>query len=196
MNKVILAGILGGIAMFIWSSFAYRVLPLGEAGVSELSSEIPLLEQMKSSLHERSGLFLFPGMHLDLAKTEQEKAVIKKQYEEAVARGPVGLLVYHPTRPLAMARWVTVEFITELVQVLLAVALLAQTRLTSFGGRVAFITIAGVLAAITTNVSYWNWFGFPPRYTASHMFIQIIGFFVAGLVAAFVLRRQTLLGRA
>ena len=195
MNKVILAGILGGIAMFIWSSIAHTVLPLGEAGVSELSNEMTLLDQMKSSLHERSGLFIFPGRHLDLGKTEQEKAVFKKQYEDTLVTGPVGLLVYHASRPPAMARWLTVEFITELVQALLAVALLAQTRLTTFGGRVAFITVVGVLASITTNISYWNWHGFPPRYTASYMFIVIMGFFIVGLVAAFVLRKQTSLGR-
>ena len=196
MNKVILAGILGGVAMFIWTSIAHTVLPLGEAGVSELSSEIPLLDQMKSSLHDRDGLFVFPGMHTELAKTDQEKADFKKQFEERLASGPVGLLVYHPTRPPAMGRWLTVEFITELVQALLVVALLAQTRLATFGGRVAFITVAGILAAITTNISYWNWYGFPPRYTAGYMFIEIIGFFIVGLVAAFVLRKQTTLVRA
>ena len=188
MNRVILAGILGGIAMFIWMSIAHMVLPLGKAGVSELSSELPLLDAMKSSLGDRGdgGLYIFPGMHLDLAKTEQEKADFKKQYEERLAAGPVGLLVYYPTRPFALGRWLTIEFITELVQSLLVVALLAQTRLTTFGGRVCFVTVAGILAAITTNISYWNWYGFPNRYTAANMFTEIVAFFLVGIVAALV----------
>lgn len=189
-TRIILAGVLGGIAMFIWSAIAHMVLPLGEVGVQELSSEIPLLDAMKSSLGERRGFFVFPGMHMDLAKTEQEKADFKKQYEERLAAGPVGLLVYHPTRKFAFGRWLTIEFITELVQALLVVALLAQTRLTTFGGRVAFVTVAGILAAITTNVSYWNWYGFPRRYTAAYMFTEIVGFFLVGLIAALVFRKR------
>ena len=192
MNKVILAGILGGIAMFIWTAIAHMVLPLGEAGVSELSSEIPLLDAMNSSLKERgSGLFIFPGPHVSPKATKQEKEEAIKQMQERAASGPAGLLVYHPTRPIAFGRWLTIEFVTEVVQALLVVALLAQTRLTTFGGRVTFVTIAGILAAITTNISYWNWYGFPKRYTVGYMFIEIVGFLIVGIVAAFVLRKQT-----
>jgi hypothetical protein len=39
MNRIVLAGILGGLAMFIAGSFTHAVLPLGEAGMSQLSNE-------------------------------------------------------------------------------------------------------------------------------------------------------------
>jgi hypothetical protein len=191
MNRVILAGILGGIAMFIWTAIAHMVLPLGEAGVSELSSELPLLDAMKSSLGDRSGLFIFPGMGLKPNASKEEKADAMKRQMERLKRGPVGLLIYYPSRPFTFGRWLAVEFITELVQALLVVALLAKTGLTTFGARVGFVTAAGILAAITTNISYWNWYGFPNRYTAAYMITEIIGFLVVGLVAAFVLRKDT-----
>ena len=81
-----------------------------------------------------------------------------------------------------------IEFATELLESILAVFLLAQTRLATFGARVCFITVAGILAAIATNISYWNWYGFPCVYIASYMSIQVIGFLCAGIVAALVLR--------
>jgi len=34
-------------------------------------------------------------------------------------------------------------------------------RMLSFTSRLGFTVVAGVLAAIGTNVSYWNWYGFP-----------------------------------
>ena len=68
--------------------------------------------------------------------------------------------------------------------------LLAQTRIGSFDGRVGFVLIAGILTAITTNVSYWNWYGFPGIYTASYILIEIVGFVLVGVVAALVLRRR------
>jgi hypothetical protein len=49
------------------------------------------------------------------------------------------------------------------LQAILVIWLLAQTRIGSFAGRVGFVLIAGILASITTNVSYWNWYGFPGR---------------------------------
>jgi hypothetical protein len=32
-KRILLAGLLGGLAMFIWQSVAHVVLPLGEAGI-------------------------------------------------------------------------------------------------------------------------------------------------------------------
>jgi hypothetical protein len=61
----------------------------------------------------------------------------------------------------------------------------------SFAGRIGFVLVAGILAAIATNVSYWNWYGFPGAYTASYMLIQIVGFFLVGVVAALVLPKHT-----
>jgi hypothetical protein len=82
-----------------------------------------------------------------------------------------------------------VEFGAELAESLLAVFLLAQTGLAGFAGRAGFVTVAGILAAISTNISYWNWYGFPCAYTVAYMTIQVVGFFCAGIVAALVLRK-------
>ncbi len=80
------------------------------------------------------------------------------------------------------------EYGTELVEAFLVLFLLAQTRLTSYGARVGFVLLAGLLAAIATNISYWNWYGFPAVYTASYMSIQLVGFLCVGLVGALVLK--------
>jgi len=79
---------------------------------------------------------------------------------------------------------------TEVLEAILVVFLLAQTRIVSFAGRVGFVLVAGILAAITTNVSYWNWYGFPSAYIASYMLIEIVGFFLVGIVAALLLPRR------
>jgi hypothetical protein len=69
------------------------------------------------------------------------------------------------------------EFSTERLEAILVIWLLAQTGIGSFAGRVGFVLIAGILAAITTNVSYWNWYGFPGVYTASDILIEIVVLF-------------------
>jgi hypothetical protein len=108
-----------------------------------------------------------------------------------MAANPSGILMYHaPGRPFTFGKWLGIEFGTELFEAILVVFLLAQTRITTFAGRVGFVLVAGILAAITTNVSYWNWYGFPSAYTAGYILIQIVGFFLVGIVAALVLPRR------
>ena len=114
-----------------------------------------------------------------------------KHMNEKIAANPSGILMYHaPGRPFAFGKALGIEFATELLEAILVVFLLAQTRIASFAGRVGFVLVPGILAAIATNVSYWNWYGFPGVYVGNYMLIQIVGFFVVGIVAALVLRKR------
>jgi len=191
--KILLAGILGGTAMFLWTSIAHMALPLGEAGIGEIPNESAVLSTMQSSIGDQTGLYIFPGLGVEKNASRQEKNEAMKQMNEKIAANPSGILVYHaPGRPFAFGKALGIEFATELLEAILVVFLLAQTRIGSFAGRVGFVLVAGILAAIATNISYWNWYGFPSVYVGSYMLIQIVGFFVVGIVAALVLRKTSL----
>ena len=191
MRRIVLAGLLGGIAMFVWSSVAHLLLPLGQVGIKELPNEQAVLVALRSSLGEGSGLYFFPGVGLGPDATSQQKQAAMQQYEQKLAANPSGLLIYHPAgaKPMTAGQLVT-EFLTETIEAFLLVILLAQTRLGAFGARLSFVFVAGVLAVLGTNVSYWNWYGFPTSYTAAYMTTQIVGFLCVGLVAASVMKKQ------
>ena len=113
-----------------------------------------------------------------------------QQYEQKLAANPSGLLVYHPPGETGLTiRRLLTEFLTELLEAFLVVFLLAQTRLESFGGRLIFVAIAGLLASLGTNMSYWNWYGFPSNYTVVYILTQIVGFVCIGLVAGAMMRK-------
>ena len=189
--RILLAGILGGIAMFVWTSIAHMALPLGEAGINEIPNESALLSAMQSSIGDNAGLYIFPGLGVGKNATRQEKNEAMKQMQQRIAANPSGVLMYHPPgRQFAFGKSLAVEFSTEVLQAILVIWLLAHTHIGSFAGRVGFVLIAGILAAITTNVSYWNWYGFPGVYTASYVLIEIVGFFLVGIVAALLLRKR------
>jgi len=61
-KRILLAGILGGIAMFVWASLAHMVLPLGQTGIKEIPNEAAVLSAMRSSLGEKSGFYMFPAL--------------------------------------------------------------------------------------------------------------------------------------
>jgi hypothetical protein len=188
-----LAALLGAVAMFAWTAIAHMALPLGEAGVQNTMNDESLLSAMKSTVKNQDGLYIYPSMGLPPDATHAQQSEAMKTYPEKLEKNPSGFFIYHPpgSRPMAMGKFLTVEFITELIEAFIAVWLLAQTRIVTFGGRVGFVVAIGILAAISTNVSYWNWWGFPTIYTASYMFIQFVGFFLVGLVAAIMFRRVT-----
>ena len=188
--KILLAGILGGIAMFIWTTIAHLALPLGEAGIREIPNEPAVLDAMQKNIGDQRGLYIFPGMGVGKNATRQERNEAMKQMVAKAASGPSGLLMYHPTRPFTFGKLMGVEFATELLEAILAVFLLAQASIVSFAGRVGFVFVIGILAAVSTNVSYWNWYGFPCVYVASYMLITVIGFLCVGIVAALVLRKH------
>jgi hypothetical protein len=189
-GRALLASLLGAIAMFLWASLAHTVLPLGEVGIHEIPHEAPVLDALHASIGAAAGLYFFPGMGLAPNASRSERSAAMSHYAEKLAASPSGILVYHPpgAQGLSPAR-LAIEFATELLETLLAVLLLGMTRLASYGSRVGFVTLIGLLAVLGTNVSYWNWYDFPGNYTAAYMTSQLVGFFVAGLVVAAVLRR-------
>jgi hypothetical protein len=189
--KILLTGTLGGIVMFIWTSIAHMTLPLGEAGIREIPNESAVLSAMQSNIAEQTGFYIFPGPGVGKNATRQEKNKAMKRIAEKVAVDPSGILMYHaPGRSFTIGKWLGIEFGTELLEAILVVFLLAQTRVVSFPSRVGFVLVAGILAAITTNVSYRNWYGFPGAYTPSYVLIQIIGFLLVGVVAALLLPKR------
>jgi hypothetical protein len=189
--RILFAGIVGGIVMFIWTSIAHMALPLGEAGINEIPNESAVLGAMQSSMGDKTGLYIFPGLGVGKNATREQKNEAMKQMQQRIAANPSGILMYHsPGRPFAFGKALAIEFSTEVIQAILVIWLLAQTGIGSFAGRVGFVLVAGILAAITTNVSYWNWYGFPGVYTASYIAIEIVGFVLVGVTGALMLRKR------
>ena len=189
--RILLAGILGGIVMFVWTSIAHMTLPLGKAGINEIPNESAVLSAMQSSIGDKPGLYIFPGLGVGDNATREEKSEAMKQMQQRIAANPSGILMYHPPgRQFAFGKSLLIEFSTEVLQAILVIWLLAQTRIGSFVGRIGFVLIAGIMAAITTNVSYWNWYGFPGVYAASYILTEIVGFVLVGVVAALLLRKR------
>ena len=144
ITRTLAAGILGGVAMFIWTSIAHMVLPLGEAGVREIPNEHAALAPLQQNIGDQSGLYLFPGLGIGPNPTREQRNEAMKHVAEKYAAYPSGFLVYHPPgRPLTFAKWLAVEFATELVEAILAVFLLAQT------GLVTFVASIGVAIGAT-----------------------------------------------
>lgn len=190
-KRVLLAGVLGGIAMFVWATIAHVLTPLGAVGIKEIPNEQGVLSAMQAQLGSASGLYLYPGMGIGPNATREQQQAAMRQYDQKLAASPSGILIYHPPGMKALtAGQLGTEFLTELIEALLISFLLGHSNLTGFGSRFGFVIAAALMAVITTNIPYWNWYGFPTTYTATYAMTQIVGYIVAGLVAIAVLKQK------
>ncbi|MFN2508916.1 MAG: hypothetical protein ABR589_09105, partial [Chthoniobacterales bacterium] len=92
--RIFLAGLLGALAMFLWSFIAHMFLPLGEAGIDEIPNEPAVLSAMQSSLAAKEGLYLFPGTGLPPDASREQHAAAMERMDGEYAQKPSGLLVY------------------------------------------------------------------------------------------------------
>lgn len=183
MIRKLVAGLLGGLAFFTWSSVIHLGTSVAETGFQEIPNEQVVLSVMKANI-PNDGLYFYPGTGIPNPTHSQRMAAMQQKATQHYV-GPGGILVYHPAQSFDLnMRQLLTELATNVVQVLLAIFLLSQTRLTSFAARWRFVTVAGVLAAISTNVSYWTFYGFPGSYTLAYICIVAMGFVFAGLVVA------------
>jgi hypothetical protein len=189
-KRNIFAGFLGGIAMFMWSSVAYVATPLASAGIKELPNEPAVLTVLQQQIGNAWGLYKFPGVGPGPDAPRSQTIEVVPSMIERMKTGPSGLLLYHnaghgvsvtPDR-------LFLEFLTVLSEALIAAWLLAQTRLVSYASKVWFIVVLGLAAAITTNLPHYTWYGFPRRFTAAHMFVEIVGYLCAALVIAWLIK--------
>ena len=192
-KKIVLGGVLAGLVLFVWSSIAHMLLPIGDMGVKAITKEDAFLAATKANITE-SGLYIFPGEAMMAAKSgskEEQRAAMDAVIEK-YHTGPHGILVYHPVgETLSMTRFLAVEFGADIIVGLIAALalVLASGKLLSFAGRVGLVTALGLLGWLSTDVSYWNWYGFPAAYEVGQFLDQVVGMAFAGTLLAFMMRK-------
>ncbi len=187
--RVLLAGIAGGVVLFIWGALSHMALGLGEVGVKLIPNEDAVLTAMQSSLQE-PGFYFFPGEGMETGQPTPEQM---KRWEEKYSRGPTGVLIYQPG---GATPWDPKQFLTELLAdigaALIAACLLnaAVGSLGGFAARTFFVAPLGLFSGLDVHVSYWNWYRFPTDYTLAIMADGIIGWTLVGVVLALLIKSR------
>ena len=85
-KRILLAGILAGVALFFWEFAAHMALPLGEAGMSVLPNEAAVLAAFKEV--KQDGLYFFPGggWRSDMTSAEKQQAMEKSHGHDGLGQ--------------------------------------------------------------------------------------------------------------
>ncbi|RMD91714.1 MAG: hypothetical protein D6814_17875 [Calditrichaeota bacterium] len=192
VKKIFLAGLLAGLGVFVWSSISHIVLPIGEAGIRYLPNESAVVSTLRENLSE-SGFYFFPGMQIDKTLSAEQQQAAQKAWQEKYRQGPVGILVYHPAgmEPFSITQ-LLLELLFDIFAAWVAAYLLSNTLGTAMGfwRRVLFVALLGLFASFVIDFSYWNWYGFPTSFTLAALSDQVIGWGVAGLILAALIKPQ------
>lgn len=171
MKRILIAGVLAGLAMFVWESVAHMLLPFGEMGISSLPNDEAVRAALAAQLGNAEGLYFYPSLQMGDTPTP----------------GPWGLLLYHPswTFSWAVLGW---EALTELIQGLVLALIVGMAAAASFGKRLGIAILVGIAAAFCVSPSYTIWFGFPIAYTAGQMIVALGDYVIGGAVVAWLLK--------
>lgn len=191
MKKIILAAVVGGLILWVWGFLAWAVLPLHNATMRAFPDEMAAMDQFRREL-PGPGVYVFPMMPdpssaADPAVTDAAMT----EYTARYASGPTGWLFYDPAGkdPFMVNQLIAGFFIFAAAAGLVAWLLSRSTAAAgSFLSRVAFCGVIGLLIAVGTHLSAWNWMDHPFDWTRAMMIDSIVAWLLAGAGIAGIIR--------
>jgi len=183
--KKIIGAIVGGLIVFIWSAISHTVLPIGEAGFKVIppEKETVIMETFKSTITE-DGFYFFPGYDISKKMTPEEQKIWEEKYQS----GPTGLLLIHPRGSSLMSSWhLFMEFLTNILAAFIGALLLGYIS-AAYLTRVLMVALLGLFGWFSISLSYWIWYGFPGSFILAEGFDQVVGWFLAGLAMAKIVK--------
>lgn len=178
MVKIIKAGILGGVILFIWSAISWMALPWHKNTIHSFSVEKAVTQSIQSNA-PFSGIYFLPSMHHQMSE-----ATITTNAPEPMIFAAVTLEGMHP-----MMISMVISFITQLIAAFFVAWMLMQANNLRYVGRLCFVIIFALAAGVITDIPYWNWFGFDRAYTLVQFADLIIGWSLAGLALAKICKK-------
>lgn len=181
-KRLIVVALAAALVNFVWGGFSHLVLLQG-VGFSQLRSEDAVLRALRGAITE-DGLYYFPGLPFDGSASPEQTAAWQQKFRA----GPTGLIVFHPEggEPLS-PRKLLVQLLAALVAGAIVAFVLSRIAASS-GVRILVAGLLGAFSVTTVSTIYWNWYGFPDAFFLAQCVDLIVGWTLAGAVAARLLR--------
>lgn len=169
MARSLKAGLLGGIVLFIWSSISWMVMSWHMTTIHSFNNDTAVTQAIQANA-PTSGIYLLPS---------------PKNYDESKQSSqPMVFTAVHLEGMSSMTKPMLISVAGQILSAILVAWMLFKTKGLGYIRRVGFVLVFAFAACITTDVPYWNWFGFDAQYTLVMFADALIGWFFAGLVIA------------
>jgi hypothetical protein len=185
--RILIAGLLGGIVMFLWGVTAHMALGLGEVGLRLPVNENAALGGLQQGLGDQAGVYMLPS--LDPKKMGDAAEV--RAYSLKAVRSPYAWVVYQPqgTDMTQMGPQIGRQWASDTLGAL-TLAFVMGLAAIGFRRRLMVAAAAALFAWFGTLLPYWNWYRFPLDFTLAALAEQLIGWLIAGAVMAWWIGRS------
>ena len=170
-----MAGVFGGIVLFIWSSISWMALPFHSQSFKTFENQ-GILRALMIEGSRSSGVYLVPNPH--------GKDKSRMQNDDAFA-----FVVWNRDGWGNMGTKMLIALAEDILTALAAAWLLSLSRIGTFALRVLFIAGLGLFAALAVRVQDHLWWSYSPEYTAAGVADLLIAWSLAGLVISKILSR-------
>lgn len=183
--KVLIAGFVGGLVVFVWGAVSHMLLPLGEKGLSsmpDVASEQAVQAELGAKLG-KSGLYLLPSVG-----REQKDEAGQEAFAARVKAGPTAFVVFHPDGTELGGKQFGLEFLSNVLAACLAAFIVSRMPESMFLTRVLVVALLGAFGWLSIEASYWIWYRFPDDYVLAQAIDQTVGWGIAGVAIAAMVR--------
>jgi hypothetical protein len=183
--RMLLAGVLGGVILFVWGFLAWVILPVHKTAIHEIPKQDTLIAALQSALSQK-GVYAFPSM-----PQNEPSAADEHQWEERYRKGPIGMIVYDPAgsapmMPVQMAIGIVINIISAFF---VAWFLARSTALNAhYIKRVAYCGMYGIFLVAASTLVMWNWFNEPGDWVTSLIVDYVVGWVLAGIGIAAIMK--------
>ena len=180
-GRTLLAGLLGGIVLFMWLGISWAALPFHMNvyhGVTYSAEMDSLLKQMDL----KPGLNYYPAQIEDMSGPEHMEFVRDKPV--------MGVVSYMPTgESMNVGKTMMLGLVGCIIAaILVAMFLSALPAGATFGGKVLFCAMFGVAAFFCTQWMTGQFFYYPVSHMLLELIDGVVGWSLAGLVLAGMVR--------
>ena len=181
----ILATVLGAIVLFVWGAIAWTAIPWPGEPLRSFANEAAVEAAIVANATQ-PGNYILPNPHRPGVTAEQQNALGEK-----LRRGPMMFAAIRlgPMRPFPVL--LALQFLIQFVSALIATFLLSNTAGLSYGQRVLFVVVCGVLIFVGGKMDEWVWWSFSTAYVLIQFVAIVVGWILAGLVIAKFARGRT-----
>lgn len=187
-GRMILAAILGGIALFVWGAVAHMALHLGDAQIRDVpAAQAELRAALRASIHEH-GIYGVPDHHAFM----RGEPGAEERFTAESKEGPYALMVVKPDgMPLMSPMQLVRELATSILLALIATFLIVVAGgLSGPVARIVFCMLLALFGLFQTEVRFWNWYLFPNDFTVIQFVDKLVGGAILGIVIHLVLKKR------
>ena len=191
-NKLIRSAVLGGVVVFLWSSFSWMVLPWHQVSFKQFQNEEKVAEVIRENAPE-SGIYILPNTcayNKSCDATNHEAKNRAAEGKEKMALGPV---VFASVQPFGvdpnMSRPIFFAVLMNIIGAFIITWMVAKLN-TTYWGNVGYVVMMGLLVGLLGLLPEWNWWNFSLSYVIVGIMDLIIGWFFGGVVIARILAKR------